>query len=149
MKMYGFSTKSLTIYEDDQIIIPMAEANCLNVAYLIEHATMRLFKSLDEFAALYKALGHEFGIGHLNPPETILILNLFDIQLSDRIQGTRMPEDSLETYKVLEDEWSKIRNEFVKSKFEAKIKIASKKYIAILPCVEIKRFEFPQAFSAK
>jgi hypothetical protein len=149
MKRYGFTTKSVTNYEDDQIVIPVADAKCLNVAHLVEHASMSLFKPLDEFAVLYKALGHEFGIGHLSSTETILVLNLFDIQLSDRIQGMRMPEDSVETFKVLEDEWAEIRHEFVKAKLEARVKLSSKKYVAILPCAEIKRFEFPQAFSSK
>ena len=149
MKTYGFYSKSITNYEDDQIVIPIGESNCSNVAYLIEHAVMTSFMSLDEYACLYKALGHEFGIGHLNSSETILLLNLFDIQLSNRIQGLRKPDDSHETYKVLEDEWMKIRHEFVKAKLEARIKLSSRKYVAILPCVQIQRFEFPKAFSSK
>ena len=48
MKRYGFTTKSVTNYEDDQIVIPVADAKCLNVAYLVEHASMSLFKPLDE-----------------------------------------------------------------------------------------------------
>ena len=131
MKLYGFTRKSLTNYEDDQITIPVEENKCENVALLIEHATMGSFYFLDEFVDMYRALGHEFGIGHLHSNETILILNLFDIKLIKRFQSFQKPEDSSDTCQILNDEWYKIRHEFVKAKIEANAKFTSKKIHAI------------------
>lgn len=149
MKTWGYSKKSIINYEDDQIVIPVAEANCFNIAPLIEHATMDSFYSLDEFANLYKALGHEFGMGHLNSTETVLILNLFDIKLSNRIQALPMPNDSRNTEKVLLDEWWKIRHNYIKAEIQAKLCLVSKKYVPIFSCMPIKHFEFPRTFSSK
>ena len=131
MKLYGFTRKSLTNYEDDQITIPVEENKCENVALLIEHATMGSFYFLDEFVDMYRALGFEFGIGHLHSNETILILNLFDIKLIKRFQSFQKPEDSSDTCQILNDEWYKIRHEFVKAKIEANAKFTSKKIHAI------------------
>lgn len=149
MKTWGFSKKSITNYEDDQIVIPIAEANCLNIAPLIEHAIMGSFYSLDEFASLYKALGHEFGMGHLNSTETVLILNLFDISLSNRIQALQMPNNSQNTEKVLLDEWWKVRHNYIQAELQARLSVALKKYVPIFSCMPIKHFEFPRTFSSK
>ncbi len=149
MKLYGFTRKSLTNYEDDQITIPVEENNCENIALLIEHATMSSFYSLDEFVNMYRALGLEFGIGHLNSNETILILNLFDIKLLERFQSFQTSEDSSDTCQVLNDEWYKIRHEFVKAEIEANAKFTSKKYTPLSPCIPILPFEFPKPLSSK
>lgn len=149
MKLYGFTRKSLINYEDDQITIPVVENNCANIPLLIEHATMASFYSLDEFADMYRSLGLEFGIGHLNSNETILILNLFDIKLLERFYPFQKPDDSPDTCKVLNDEWYRIRNEYVTAKIEANAKFAARKQTPIPPCIPIQRFEFPKPFSSK
>ena len=149
MKLYGFTRKSLTNYEDDQITIPVAENNCANIPLLIEHATMASFYSLDELANMYRALGLEFGIGHLNSSETILILNLFDIKLLERVHPLGKPNDSRDTRNALIDEWYEIRNEFVKANIEANAVLAAKKQNPKTPCIPIQRFEFPKPLSGK
>ena len=149
MKLYGFTRKSLTYYEDDQITIPVAENNCANIPLLIEHATMASFYSLDELSNMYRALGLEFGIGHLNSSETILILNLFDIKLLERVYPFQKPDDSPDTCKVINDEWCRIRHEYVKAKFEANAKLAARKQTPLPPCIPIQRFEFPKPLSSK
>lgn len=149
MKIYGFTRKSLTNYEDDQITIPVAENNCPNIALLIEHATMGSFYSLDELANLFHALGHEYGIGHLNSSETILILNLLDINLLERFRSLQQPDDSSDTCKVLNDEWYRIRHEFLKAELQASTELAAKKQTPISPCIPIQRFEFPKPLSTK
>lgn len=146
MKICGFYTKSVTCYDDDQISIPIAETNCVNIGRLVEHATMSPFYSLEEFARLYRALGHEYGIGHLNSTETILVLNLFDMKLAERLSAMSKSDDSPQTYKVIEDEWLKIRHLFIVAELEASIKRKSRKYSQISPCEAVKPFEFPKPF---
>jgi hypothetical protein len=149
LKAYGFTRKFLTHYEDDQITIQVTENSCPNIPLLIEHATMGTFYTLDEFASLYRALGLEFGIGHLNANETILILNHFDVNLLKRFQFLQKPDDSIETCKVLSDEWCEIRHEYVKANIEASAELASRKNATKTPCTPIWRFAFPGSLSNK
>jgi hypothetical protein len=149
MKIYGFTKKSLTNYEDNQITIPVAESRCSNIPLLVEHATMNTFYTLEDFAQIYWALGHEYGIGHLNSTETILMLNHFDIKLADRFQALRKPEDLSDVCQVFYDEWHKTRHEYKRAEIDARSKLISRRYAPIPPCTAIKPVEIPGTFSSK
>ncbi len=144
MRICGFYTKSITSYDDDQISIPIESNACINIARLVDHASVGTFYSAEEFASLYRALGHEYGIGHASSTETILALNLFDLKFAIRMNEMLSSDDSPETCDALEDQWARIRHQFLAAEYEASIKRTSRENERILPCVPVKPFEFPK-----
>lgn len=144
MKIYRFEDFSTKRYEDDLIKISIDSKKCKNISILIEHAVMSSFYEIEELAKLYECLGDEFGKGHLNAQETILILNSFDEKLLAKVSALMREQDVTEYNSSTHKLYDSVRREFISARNSVDVVFLSNPNSDVPNCKTIKHFEWPK-----
>jgi hypothetical protein len=142
MKIYRFEDFSTKRYEDGLIKISIDSKKCKNVSTLIEHAVMNSFYEIEDLAKLYECLGDEFGKGHLNAQETILILNSFDEKLLKKISALMREQDVTEYNSSTHKLYDSVRREFISARNLVDVAFLSNPNGDVPNCKTIKPFEW-------